>query len=50
MLNFGESDKLIKISGKEDKSNTYKEVSDNILFFIHRKTSSFFLQLRKQIK
>ena len=31
---------MIKISGKLDKSNTYNGFSDNISFFINRKTSS----------
>ena len=40
MVDFGESDKMIKISEKVDKSNTYNGFSDNISFFIHRRTSS----------
>ena len=40
MVDFVESDKMIKISGKVDKSNTYNGFSGNILFFINRKTSS----------
>ena len=35
MVDFGESDKMIKISGQVDKSNTYNGFSDNISFFIH---------------
>ena len=31
-----ESDKMIKISGKVDKSDSYNEFSDNISFFIHK--------------
>ena len=40
MVDFGESDKMIKISGKVDKSKTYNEFSSNILFFIHGRSSS----------
>ena len=40
MVDFGESDKMIKISGKVDKSNTFNGFSGNISFFINRKTSS----------
>ena len=29
---------MIKISGKEDKSDTYNGFNGNILFFIHRRT------------
>ena len=39
MVNFGESDKMIKISRKVDKPNTYNRFNGNISFFIH-KTSS----------
>ena len=35
MVDFDESDKMIKISGKVDKSNTYNRFSSNIFFFIH---------------
>ena len=35
----GESDKMIKISGKLDKSNTYNWFNDNISFFINRTSS-----------
>ena len=35
MVDFGKSDKMIKISGKEDKSNTYHVFISNISFFIH---------------
>ena len=35
MVDFGESDKLMKISGKVDKSNTYNGFCSNISFFIH---------------
>ena len=40
MVDFGESDKIIKISGKVDKSNTYNRFSSNISFFIQGRTSS----------
>ena len=40
MVDFGESDKMIKISGKVDKSNTYYEFTRNISFFIQGRTSS----------
>ena len=33
MVHFGESDKMIKISGKVDKWNTYNEFGSNISFF-----------------
>ena len=33
---FGESDKMIKIRGKVDKSNSYNQFSSNISFLIHR--------------
>ena len=36
MVDFGESDKMIKISGK---SNTYNEFTCNISFFINRTSS-----------
>ena len=39
MVNFGESDKMIKVSRKVDKANTYKGFSANISFFINRRTS-----------
>ena len=32
MVDFGESDKMIKISRKADKLNTYIRFSSNILF------------------
>ena len=35
MIDFGESDKMIKISRKVDKSNTYNGFSRNISFFIY---------------
>ena len=34
MVDFGESGKMIKISGKVDKSNTYNGFRCYILFFI----------------
>ena len=40
MVGFGESDKMIKISGKMDKSNIYNGFSGNTSFFINRRTSS----------
>ena len=40
MVDFSESDKMIKISGKVDKSNTYDEFSSNVSFFIQGRTSS----------
>ena len=33
MVDFGESDETIKISGKVNKSNTYYGFSGNISFF-----------------
>ena len=39
MVDFGESDLMIKLSGKMDKSDSYNEFSSNILFFIHRFSS-----------
>ena len=40
MVDFGESDKMIKISGKVDNSNTYNGFNGNISYFINRRTSS----------
>ena len=40
MVYFGESDKMIKISGKVNKLNPYKGFSRNISFFINGRTSS----------
>ena len=34
MVDFVESDKMIKVSGKVDKSNTYTRFNGKILFFI----------------
>ena len=34
---FNDSDNLIKIIGKVDKSNTYNRISRNISFFIKKK-------------
>ena len=34
MVDFGKSDKMIKIRGKVDKSNTYNGFSSNISIFI----------------
>ena len=39
MIDFGKSDKMIKISGKVDKPNTYNRFSNDILFFIQGRTS-----------
>ena len=35
MVDFGKSDKMIKISGKMNKPNTYSRFSRNISKFIH---------------
>ena len=35
MVDFGESDKMIKINGKEDKSNTYDGFNGNISYLIN---------------
>ena len=35
MVDFGESDKIIKMNGKGNKSNTYNGFIGNISFFIH---------------
>ena len=40
MVDFGKSDKIIKLSGKVDKLNTYNGFSGNISFFIHGRMSS----------
>ena len=40
MVDFCESDKMIKTKGKVDKSNTYNGFNDNISFLISRRTSS----------
>ena len=40
MVDFGESDKMIKISGKMIKSNTSNGFNSNISFFIQERTSS----------
>ena len=36
MVNCGESDKMMKISGKADKSDTFKGFSCNTLFLFNR--------------
>ena len=36
MVDFGKSDKMIKLSGKVNKLNTYNGFSINISFFIYR--------------
>ena len=38
MVDFGKSDKMIKISRKGDKPNTYDKFHRDILFFIPRRT------------
>ena len=40
MVDFGESDEMIEISGKVDKPNTYNGFSHDISFFILGRTSS----------
>ena len=40
IVDFGESDKMIKISGRVDKSSTYNGFCGNISFFTNRRTSS----------
>ena len=40
MVDFGESYKMVKISGKVDKSNAYNGSNSDISFFIQRRTSS----------
>ena len=40
MIDFGESDKMIRISEKVEKSNTYNVFSSNISFFIHKTSSN----------
>ena len=40
MLDFSESDKMIKISGKVDKSNTYNGFTSHVSFFIQGRTSN----------
>ena len=34
MVDFGQSDKMINVSGKLDKLNTYNRFSSDISFFI----------------
>ena len=41
MVDFGESDKMMKISGKVNKLNTYNEFSCDISFFTQGKTEVF---------
>ena len=41
MIDFAESDKMIKISGKVDKSNSYNRFSGDISFFIIRTSSGW---------
>ena len=40
MVDFGKSDKMIKISRKVNKSNTYNGFKSNTSFFIQGRTSS----------
>ena len=40
MVDFVESDKMLKISGKEDMLNPYNVFNDNISFFINGRTLS----------
>ena len=40
MVDFGEPDKMIKISGSVDKSNCYNGFSSNISLFIQGTTYS----------
>ena len=40
MVDFARSDKMIKISGKVDKPNTYNGFSSYNSFFIQGRTSS----------
>ena len=40
MVDFGKSDKMIKISGKLDKPNTYNGFSCDISFFNQGRTYS----------
>ena len=44
MVDFGKSDKMIKINGKGDKTNIYNGFSSNISFFINRILKKFFLE------
>ena len=48
MVDFCESDKMIRISGKVDISNTYKRFIGNISFFINRKSLIKFYKRRKK--
>ena len=41
MVDFGKSDKMIKISGKVDKSNAFNGFSGNISFFIQESLNCF---------
>ena len=40
MVDFGESDKMLKICGKVNESNTYNVFSGNVSFFVNKRTSS----------
>ena len=43
MVDFGKSDKMIKISGKVDKSNTYNGYRGNIRSLLTEKLQKHFL-------
>ena len=43
MVDFGESDKMVKISGKVNKSNAYNGFAGNISLFFRQKILEFFL-------
>ena len=50
MVDFGKSDKMVKIkSRKVDKSNTYNEFSNNISFFIQGSLKKFFLPRKQRL-
>ena len=40
MVYFGKSDKIMKISGKVDKPNTYNGLGSDISYFIKGRNSS----------
>ena len=48
MVGFGESDKMIKISGKMDISGIYKEPSSDISFFLFKNWFSLKKFLNKE--
>ena len=41
MVDFGESDTMMNINGKVDKSDTYNEFSSDISFFIQEFLQTF---------